>query len=167
MTSPDELLARHGAALARVAAAYARPGAEREDLAQDILLAVVRALPAFRAESALSTYAFRIAHRCGLRHALRHRRLRAVEGELVEVEGPEPSPERVVIADDERRRLEETLRRLPIVSRQVVALRLEGLSHAAIGEVVGLTPAAVATRLHRARAALRVARERERQDPGS
>jgi DNA-directed RNA polymerase specialized sigma24 family protein len=36
----DDLLREHGSALWRVIASYAPPGAERDDLAQDVLVAV-------------------------------------------------------------------------------------------------------------------------------
>ena len=50
-------------------------------------------------------------------------------------------------------------RELPLGSRQVLTLALEGLSHAEIGEVLGLSDNAVAVRLHRARAHLKARRE--------
>jgi DNA-directed RNA polymerase specialized sigma24 family protein len=52
-------------------------------------------------------------------------------------------------------RLSRALRELPLGSRQVLALALEGLTHAEIGETLRLHESAVGVRLHRARAALR------------
>jgi RNA polymerase sigma-70 factor (ECF subfamily) len=53
------------------------------------------------------------------------------------------------------------VRTLPLGQRQVLTLALEGLSHAEIAEVVGITPQNVAVRLGRARDALRRSMEQE------
>jgi RNA polymerase sigma-70 factor (ECF subfamily) len=160
-TDTDQVLHEHGGALARTVGLYARAGAERDDLLQDTLLAVVTALHRFRGESSVRTYVLRIAHHCGLRHALRRRRLRAIEGELVDVAGSQPDPETTLVRSEELRRIDALLSSMPLVSRQVLALTLEGCSHAEIGDVLGLQPGAVATRLHRVRQALRAKSEEE------
>jgi RNA polymerase sigma-70 factor (ECF subfamily) len=50
---------------------------------------------------------------------------------------------------------------LPLGQREILALALEGLPHAEIAAVVGITPENVAVRLGRAREALRRSIERE------
>lgn len=55
----------------------------------------------------------------------------------------------------ERERLLGAIQRLPEGHRQVVLLSLEGLSHADIAEVLGITENNVAVRLSRARRALK------------
>ena len=62
------LLQEHGPALNRLAAGYEWDPVERQDLLQDIALAIWRALPAFRGESSERTFVFRIAHNRGLTH---------------------------------------------------------------------------------------------------
>ena len=73
MTSFDDMLGEHGAALARVVASYAPPGPDRDELAQEVALALVTALPRHRGDSGLKTYVLRIAHNVSLRHAVRRR----------------------------------------------------------------------------------------------
>jgi RNA polymerase sigma factor (sigma-70 family) len=68
------ILREHGSALARLAASYAHDPADREDLLQEILLAIWTALPRFRGDCSERTFAFRI----GARGA--HARIRAVVG---------------------------------------------------------------------------------------
>jgi RNA polymerase sigma factor (sigma-70 family) len=58
----DQLLARDGPALMRLAAAYTRTASDRDDLFQEIALAIWQALPGFRGESSERTFLFRIAH---------------------------------------------------------------------------------------------------------
>jgi DNA-directed RNA polymerase specialized sigma24 family protein len=83
VVDPDDFLAEHGAAVARVAWLQARSAVEQEDLQQEALLAAVRAPAAFRGECSLKSLALRIAHRTALRHALRRCRLRTIEGGVV------------------------------------------------------------------------------------
>lgn len=143
----------HGAALARVVASYAAPGPDREELGQEVALAVVRALPNFRGEASLKTYVLRIAHNVGMRHAVR-RRARQTDPE-VDVADSSASPDQVLEASRDRERLHAAIRRLPIGQRQVLALALEELSHREIGTALGISENAVATRLHRAKTELR------------
>ena len=66
----DRILQEHGPALRRVAATYEADPARREDLFQEICLALWQALPRFREEASERTFAFRIAHNRGLTHGL-------------------------------------------------------------------------------------------------
>ena len=56
------LLTVHGSALTRLAASYVNATADRDDLVQDIVVAIWRALPRFRGECSERTFIFRIAH---------------------------------------------------------------------------------------------------------
>jgi RNA polymerase sigma factor (sigma-70 family) len=69
----DELLAAHGAALSRLASSYVRRQDEREDLLQEIVVAIWRALPRFRRESSERTFLFRIAHNRAITYVARRR----------------------------------------------------------------------------------------------
>jgi RNA polymerase sigma-70 factor (ECF subfamily) len=158
-----EVMERYGRALRRVAATYEADPALRDDLFQEICLALWRSLARFRAESSLATFVFRIAHNRGLTHAARRLRLRSRErpGSAHEDSPPsepvdrEPTPEGSALVRERSERLHAAVRRLPLGLRQVVTLRLEGLDDAEISEVVGISPGNVAVRLTRARQALR------------
>jgi RNA polymerase sigma-70 factor, ECF subfamily len=152
----DRILRREGAALRRVAAAYEADPARREDLFQEICLAVWRALPRFRGEASERTFVFRIAHNRGLTH--RSRRRPAASAELEEaasVIDPRPGPESEVHEGQRRDRLRAAVLALELEPRQVISLTLEGLSPKEIAEVLGITENNVAVRLSRARRALR------------
>lgn len=160
MLNCDEIIAEHAGPIRRAAGLYARGGAERDDLVQEAVLAILKALPRYRGEASVRTYILRIAHHVGLRHALRLRRLRTHEGELVDVETPAPNPEVALLRGEELALINEVLADASVTSRQVLALTLEGCSQAEIGQVLGLQASAVAARLHRLREALRSARAR-------
>src|SRR6476660_4164624 len=72
----------------RLCAAYAFSAADREDLFQDIFLAVWRALPGFRGDSSTRTWLYRIAHNVALTWQTRDRRRQSRETPLeTDVEG--------------------------------------------------------------------------------
>ena len=157
----DDLLAAHGPALWRAVASYAPPGAERDDLSQEVLLAVWQALPRFRAEGSPRAFLLRIAHNRGLSHAWRRAKQRPGGDSSPEPVDPRPAADEQFAAHQRTERLLRHLRKLPLGQREILALALEGLAHAEIAAVVDITVENVAVRLGRARAALRTSMESE------
>ena len=157
----DELLREHGPALWRVVASYAPPGAERDDLAQEVMVAVWRALPRFRGESAAGTFFLRIAHNRGLSHAWRRARQPHAEAEVPELPDPRPGADERVARAQQAEQFLRHVRMLPLGQREVLTLALEGLPHAEIAGIVGITVENVAVRLGRAREALRQSIQKE------
>lgn len=149
------LLQEHDPALRRLAASYEFDRSKRQDLMQEIWLAVWQALPRFRAECSERTFVFRIAHNRAVSHVDYAQRRRA---EPLDEDAPlpasDPDPEHVFSARQRQDRLQAAVRSLPIGLRQVVVLTLEGLSHAEVAEITGISANNVAVRLSRARAAL-------------
>jgi RNA polymerase sigma-70 factor (ECF subfamily) len=153
-----EILRREGGALRRTAAAYEADPGRREDLFQEICLAVWQALPRFRGEASERTFVFRIAHNRGLSHRSRRRPDRPHGDDLAaaeEIADPSPGPELLVAEGQRRERLRRAVLSLPLEPRQILSLALEGLSHREIAEVLGITENHVAVRLSRARRSLR------------
>ena len=151
----EECQREHGAALWRVIASYAPPGAERDDLAQEILVAIWQALPRFRGESSAKTFVLRIAHNRAVSHAWARAKRPPTEPERADIPDPRPGADEQVAANERAERFLRHLRALPIGQRQVLALALEGLAHAEIAAIAGITVENVAVRLGRARDALR------------
>jgi RNA polymerase sigma-70 factor (ECF subfamily) len=149
----DEILGEYGPSLGRLAGSYVRDSAEREDLVQEIALALWQALPTFRGEASERTFVFRIAHNRALAHCAR-RRIVGTEPDEGIVDGA-VDPERALAAHQEGRRLFEAIERLPLAFAQVVTLSLEGLSYAEIADVLGISESNVGVRLTRARELLR------------
>ena len=158
----DRILRVYGPALSRLAFGYERVAGAREELMQDIAIAIWQALPGFRGECSERTFVYRIAHNRGLSHACRQQPACASLEELPEPEepvDPRPQPEEEVARAHERDRLRTAIRRLPLAYRQVSMLLLEELSQAEMAEVLGISENNVAVRLNRARKALREALE--------
>jgi RNA polymerase sigma-70 factor (ECF subfamily) len=151
----DELLGDHGPALWRVIASYAPPGAERDDLAQDVMVAVWQALPRFRGECSPRSFVLRIAHNRGLSHAWRRSRGPTPGREPLDLADPRPGAEEQLATSQRTEQLLRHVRMLPLGQREVLSLAFEGLVHAEIATIVGITAENVAVRLGRAREALR------------
>ena len=156
----ERVLAVHGALVRRVASTYERDPAAREDLLQEILLALWRALPRFRGESSERTFVLRVAHNRALTHAFRRRPRGVPLAEADAVPDPHPGPERSATLAQRRERLLGALHRLPLAVRQILSLALEGLSGAEIAALLGITENNANVRLSRARRALRAELER-------
>ena len=145
-------------ALRRLAAAYLHRESDREDLLQEIALALWQAIPRFRGEASERTWLYRIAHNVAISSSAKAYRRERAEGpfpEEFERSAPAANAEQALLGEEKRQALLDSLRRLPVTDRQIILLHLEGLSYAEIEEVSGLTEPAIATRLTRIRAKLK------------
>lgn len=149
------MMREHAGAIRRLAAGYEADFARRQDLVQDIWLALWQALATFRGDASERTFVFRVAHNRAINH-IRHWRMRRTEtlDESAEISDASFDPE-LVLGDRQRHeRLQAAVQQLPLGLRQVTVLMLEGLSHREIADVLGISEGNVAVRLTRARAAL-------------
>jgi len=151
----DRLIAANGSALARLAASYTNSATDRDDLVQEIALAVWQALPRFRGECSERTFLFRIAHNRAISHLARTRSQMPAYDDEIEVRDPAPDPESGLAREQSAARLQDAIHRLPLAYRQVITLTLEGLGYAEIAEVLGISESNVGARLTRARQILR------------
>jgi RNA polymerase sigma factor (sigma-70 family) len=149
------LLADHGRALTRLAGSYVGTTPDRDDLVQDIIVAVWRALPRFRGECSERTFIFRIAHNRAIAYITRRKLQVQDAADELEVEDSRPNPEQTLSAEQDGRRLLDAIQHLPVSHRQVVTLMLEGLSYSEIADVLGISETNVGARLTRARQMLR------------
>jgi RNA polymerase sigma-70 factor (ECF subfamily) len=144
--------------------------ADAEDLTQEVFAKVAHALRAFRGESSLSTWIYRIATNTALdavkkplfRQMAAGRKVPleeiagAVERDLTSADGGDPPLDERVIRGEMNACIREVIETLPANYRTCIVLsELEDLSDAEIAEVLGLTLQAAKIRLHRARARLR------------
>ncbi|MDC2888680.1 RNA polymerase sigma factor [Psychrosphaera sp. 1_MG-2023] len=146
------LLKEHAPLMARVATTYEADESLREDLIQDMSLAVWRALESFRGEANIKTFIARIAHNRAVDHVLKETRRHDrhnLDEPLESISSSVTSNKQDIEID-----LMTALRKLAIGYRQVIALQLEGFNQAEIGIALGLTEANVAQRARRGRAQL-------------
>ena len=159
----DERFARaasaFGPALERLSRAYEADPEQRLDLLQDIHFAIWRSFAQFDGRCSERTWIYRVAHNVATSHMLKRRRqkserLATLEELAAHPDPAEPTPETEAGERQALARLMSLVHALAPADRQVALLYLEGLDAAAIGEVCGLTPGAVAMKVHRLKAML-------------
>lgn len=151
----DQIVADHGPLVSRIAMTYEADATLREDLTQQIFLAVWQALPNFRADSSLRTFIARIAQNRSISFVAKQVRQPPVAEVPEELAANSPSPEERAIEASEHRLLLEATRRLPLPQREVIVLLLEGFDYAEIAGMLNIAPNALALRLSRAKAGLK------------
>ena len=147
----------HGAMIERLARGYEADPELRRDLVQEIHAALWRSFAIFEGQCAEKSWVHRIAHNVGVTHMMTGRRKRKMPlvgleqiAELPDGDDPEHTAGERSLSD----RLLAAIHRLQPADRQVMLLYLEDLTAAEIGEVTGLSAAAVAVRIHRLKALL-------------
>lgn len=134
--------------LVRFAASFERNRHERDDLVQDIMLAVWQALPGFRGEASLKTFIIGVAHRRCASHVMRavsRPRHEELDEHWID---DRPGPDMAAGRNQQQERLLAAL-------RQLVLLALEGMRYDEIAALLGISENNVGVRLNRAKAALK------------
>ena len=161
----DELVRRYQDKVYRLSYKILRHEDDAVEALQDAFLSAYRGLKNFKAESTFSTWLYRIATNASLmkyrKRRDRHFSLDQSQSQNEEVEPMQlpdwaAQPPEELLTAETREVMEEGIQRLPEELRTVFVLRdIEELSNAEVGEILNLSVAAVKSRLHRARIALR------------
>ena len=127
-----------------------------DDALQEAYVRAFRALPRFRGDARISTWLFRITYNACLDELARKRKLTYVPlDELVEQASAGPEPDHAIGA---RAELASAFGNLSKDERAVVFLvDVEGFDYSGAAEILGVPVGTVASRLNRARRALRLA----------
>ena len=164
----EALVNRYEGKVYRLAIRMLRNQQDAEDALQESFLQVYRGLKSFEGRSNFSTWLYRLATNVCLMK-IRHRETeppgmlpledflpRHENGEQPTLQEWPEKPEEILLTKESREKMMEALDRLPAEYRAVFVLRdIEGFSNAEAGEALGISVAAVKSRLHRARIALR------------
>jgi RNA polymerase sigma-70 factor (ECF subfamily) len=149
----EKVAVEYAAPLDRLIRAHEADVTLQPDLRQEIHLALWRSFATFDNRCSLRTWVYRVAHNIAATHVLRARRRH--KDMLTSLEEIDIAAEGDVAADlDEARvlqRLNELIRTLKPLDRQLMILHLEGLSAEEIAEVAGISSANTHTKLHRIR----------------
>jgi RNA polymerase sigma-70 factor (ECF subfamily) len=138
--------------IARLCRVYAWNAADQEDLAQEIMAQVWRALPTLREPAHANTWLYRIALNTAISFGRKQKsRWRAAEANEAQVrQWTENRP--ALAASESSPRLEslyEAMDRLDKIEKALITLYLEDLSYDAMAEVMGLSASHVGVMLHR------------------
>lgn len=140
----------HGAVLHHVANGFAE-GDDRKDLMQELLLAVWKAVPAFRNDARPSTFIYRVSHNTALTWK---RTRRNYQRKLHAFESLAPTDAGGHAVDPSAALLEQVyaeIRKLPPLDRSLVLLSLDGVSYSDMAQLHGLSESNVGVRLNRAK----------------
>ena len=138
----------HLGLVARVAHAFAREPADRDELFQDILVAIWQALPQFQEGARLTTYVYRVAFNC----ALNWRRTRSRYQRRIDAYAQVAADPTAGMPPRARAQLEwlyTQINALPPLDRTVILLSLDRVDYTSIAEITGLSESNVGVRLHR------------------
>jgi RNA polymerase sigma-70 factor (ECF subfamily) len=146
----SRVAAQWGPALQRVARSCEADPDRRRDVLQDMHVAIWKSHTLFDGRCSERTWIYRIATNVAANHVTRERRRNAplISLDLVD-DLPVDDASNTTEKDLALRKLFDIIDRLGNPDRSVITLYLEGLDAASIGEVTGMTPGAIATRISR------------------
>ncbi|MEE8417887.1 MAG: sigma-70 family RNA polymerase sigma factor [candidate division Zixibacteria bacterium] len=135
---------------------------DAEDILQETFLQVYRSLKTFRGEAAFSTWLIKIATNNCLMRLRKKKKVDIISiDKPIEINGSQfpreivdwsKNPSLQYSRDEIRKVLDQTIAKLPEDKRVVLILKdVEGFSNIEISQTLGMSVAAVKSRLHRAR----------------
>ncbi len=160
----DLLVSKYQSKIAKLVSRFIRNSAEIEDVTQEAFIKAYRGLANFRGDSAFYTWLYRIAINTAKNHLVAAGRKTPDIGvdaqDAEQFEGAtllqeNATPERLLMADEIKHRVYETIEGLPSELKVAITLReLEGLSYEEIAETMDCPIGTVRSRIFRAREAI-------------
>src|SRR5262245_60480791 len=145
------LVERHSRALFCLAFRMTGSEQDAEDVVQETLLRVHRKIGHFDARASFRTWLYRIAVNCSL-DAVRARKRRSelagpvdaeMEDPIESFAAPGPTPDRIAMSDEARRRIAQAMRELSAAERTAFVLRhYDGMCIDDVSRVLGCRPGA-------------------------
>ncbi len=153
----QKAISTYGPDLARFAIGYERDDHRRQELLQEVHVALWQSFSSFKAQCSLRTWVYRVAHNVGVDHIQRSRKTAARDS--IDLDDAEAviDPNADIALTDRRldlQRLLALIHRLAPLDREVMMLYLEDLDAASIGEITGISARNVATKVHRIKSLL-------------
>ncbi|MEZ4442784.1 MAG: sigma-70 family RNA polymerase sigma factor [Polyangiaceae bacterium] len=159
----ERLLEDNEARIYRFALKLCRHPEDARGVLQETMIDAVRGIERFREDASLPTWLYTLARNRCLK---RRRKSRFAPSEITPLHEEPPMASEVPTPDEQlesaelRRAVERAIARLDDEQREVLVLRdVEGASGAETAQILGISVAAMKSRLHRARKALREALE--------
>jgi len=145
-----EVLKDHKKILFKIINAYCKDQEDKQDLEQEILIQIWKALDNFDGRSKLSTWIYRIALNVSISHYRkdhsRKERTIAIDEnilEVVDINGTNPELE------DHISLLYDCIRALDSLNKAVIILHLEGKSYKETADLLGMSESNVGTKINR------------------
>ena len=160
ISEAEALWHRYAESLNRMMMSYEADRELREDLAQNVFLAILNSLDRVLAAQNQKAYIYRIAHNVATDHIARESRHRWQELDE-NIQDDWSTPEQLTELDQEKTKLILAVRALKLPLRQVVILLLEDMTPGEIAEILQISPGNVRIRINRAKQALQEAMLKE------
>ena len=137
----------------KISKAYTNTAEDREDLINDIALAMWKSFPNFKGESKISTWIYRIALNTAMNYKRSSRKKRDFLQSAIEIYSNEPSDD--TDSDPLVEMLYDCIAELDEFSKAIILLYLDGQKHDEIAEITGISKSNVGTRISRIKEQLR------------
>ena len=139
-------LSQHTALIFKIVRAYAFTVADQDDLFQEIIIQVWHSIPAFRKESSVTTWLYRISLNTAIKWTKKERKHNQSEA----LEGVQHILQEGKIQTDERLNwLYEEIYKLDEIDRSITLLLLEGFSYKEMASILGITESNVGVKINR------------------
>lgn len=147
-----QAIAAHGEEVSRYLTGYESNSAKRQELLQEVHLALWQSFSGFNGECSLRTWIYRIANNVAVTY-LRRKKRKTERAELSLDEAELHLEEEGFLSNADNqldlRRVMLLIHSLAQMDRQIILLYLEDLDAASISAVTGLSASNVATKIHR------------------
>jgi RNA polymerase sigma-70 factor (ECF subfamily) len=149
-----KLIADNRLKLLKISRVYAWGSADQDDLYQDMLFQLWRALPNLREEAHANTWLYRIALNTAISFVRKDKsfRNRFVSGsDEANHEIPDTNPQRDSHTEEKLSQMFQAIAQLNATEKAVITLFLEDLSYEQMAAVLGVTESNIGVMLHRAK----------------
>lgn len=143
-----DCLRDHAAIVHHVVNGFAT-GDDRNDLLQEVLLAVWRSLPAFRGQAKRTTYLYRVCHNAALLWIRTEKNYRRRVEKFGALPAEAFAPSADALTDERLAKLYAAIHALKPVDRSLMLLLLDGVSYREMAEVLGLSESNVGVKINR------------------
>jgi RNA polymerase sigma factor (sigma-70 family) len=124
-------------------------GDDRNDLLQEVLLAVWKSIPAFRGQAKPTSYLYRVCHNAALLWTRTEKNYRKRVDQFGALASNDSAPYTDPLAEERLAKLYSSIRQLKPLDRSLILMSLDGLSYREMAEVLGLSESNVGVKISR------------------
>jgi len=138
----------HGAIVHHVVNGFAA-GDDRNDLLQEVLLAVWKSIPAFRGQAKPTSYLYRVCHNAALLWTRTEKNYRRRVDQFSALASNDSSPHPDALTEERLAKLYSSIRQLKPLDRSLILMSLDGVSYREMAEVLGLSESNIGVKINR------------------
>ena len=142
----DDWLNLHKGVIFKIARAYAFSVMDQDDLFQEIIIQVWHSVPAFRGESSITTWLYRISLNTAIKWSKKERK--HYQADALDKVQHILQEERIQI-DERLTWLYEEIHQLDEIDRSITLLLLDGFSYKEMATILGITESNVGVKINR------------------